>query len=343
MIFKKPHDRHVHGLGAFFGLGSSVAIHWNATTPVPAPPRLAIIYNPIAGRRRRGFLEDVTDRLTARGWQIDLKPTAARGDAEAFARALSQLAKSERPDLLAVAGGDGTIGEAINGLVAASEAEAIPFGIIPMGTANVLAAEIGLAVAPEAIAATLDARRARPIHVGLAHSEKTGSRAFTLMVGAGFDAHVVARVDPVLKKRFGKGAYVWQSLRQAPGFSFPRYRVAIDGAAAVAVASVIVAKGRFYGGRYVVAPKADLADPVFDVCLFERRGAVHAARYGLALARGTLPRAAGYRIVRGRHVVIEGPQGDPVQGDGDIIGTLPVDITLAPRPLSLVMPREKFR
>lgn len=301
---------------------------------MPPAPRLTIIFNPIAGRRRQGFLEDVTDRLSARGWAIELKATEKRGDAESFARAIARLPKAERPDLLAVAGGDGTIGEAINGLVTAIDAAAMPFGIIPMGTANVLAAEIGLTVSPEAIAATLDARQARPIHVGLANG-----RAFTLMVGAGFDAHVVAGVDAALKKRFGKGAYLWQSLKQARQFPFPTYRVSIDGGAAAEVASVIVAKGHFYGGRYVVAPEAQLSKPSFEICLFERRGLAAALRYGLALALNRLPQSAGYRIVRGSQVTIEGPEDDPVQGDGDIIGHLPMKITVAPLALSLVMPK----
>lgn len=301
---------------------------------MPAAPRLIIIFNPIAGRRRQGFLEDVVDRLTARGWAIEMKATGKRGDAENFARAIARMPKAERPDLLAIAGGDGTIGEAINGLITALDADAMPFGIIPMGTANVLAAEIGLDLTANAIAATLDARQARRIHVGLANG-----RAFTLMVGAGFDAHVVARVDSHLKKRFGKGAYLWQSLKQAFSFGFPTYRVAIDNGTSIEVASVIVAKGRYYGGRYVVAPEADLGKPRFDVCLFEKRGLVHALRYGAALAFNRLPQSAGYRIVRAKSVSIEGPETDPVQGDGDVIGHLPMRITIAPLPLSLVMPK----
>lgn len=308
---------------------------------MPAAPRLTIIFNPIAGRRRRGFLEDVTDRLSARGWAIDLKATEARGDAESLARAIAALPKAERPDLLAVAGGDGTIGEAINGLIASGSAEPMPFGIIPMGTANVLAAEIGLEVSAEAVAATLDARHARPIFVGRAHCESMGGRAFTLMAGAGFDAHVVAEVSGDLKRRIGKFAYVWQSLRQMARFSFPTYRVSIDGGAAIDVASVIVAKGHFYGGRYVVAPAARLDRAQFEICLFEKRGAFHALRYALALGMNRLPQAAGYRIVGGRTVTIEGPQGDPVQGDGDVIGHLPMTLDLAPQPLSLVMPRAR--
>jgi YegS/Rv2252/BmrU family lipid kinase len=294
-------------------------------------PRIAIIFNPIAGRRRRLVLEDVCDRLAARGWAVDLKPTGARGDAERFARDVADLPADARPDLLAVAGGDGTIGEAINGLISASGA--LPLAIIPMGTANVLAAEIGLTVHPDAIAAAIDARQSQAIHIGRANG-----RAFTLMAGVGVDAHVVANLDTALKRRIGKGAYVLGAFKQLFRFGFPTYRVSIDGAAPIAAASIIVAKGRFYGGRHLVAPKARLTAPSFQICLFERRGAFHMLRYALALALGRLPKAAGYSIVEGRHVTISGPENDPVQGDGDVLGHLPADIDIATVPVQLVMP-----
>jgi diacylglycerol kinase (ATP) len=298
-----------------------------------APPRIAIIFNPIAGRRRRLALEDVCDRLVARGWAVELKPTGARGDAERFAREIADLPAESRPDMLAVAGGDGTIGEAINGLVAATSPQPMSIGIIPMGTANVLAAEIGLAVDADTVVAALDARRSETVYVGRANG-----RAFTLMAGVGVDAHVVAQLDVALKRRIGKGAYVVGALKQLFRFGFPTYRVQIDGGPILPAASVIVAKGRFYGGKHVVAPLARLASPSFQICLFERKGAFHMLRYAFALALGRLPRARGYRILEGRHVTIDGPAQDPIQGDGDVLGQLPAIIDIAPTPVRLIMP-----
>ena len=296
-------------------------------------PSIAIIFNPVAGRSRRLVLEDVCDRLAASGWAVELKPTAARGDAERFAAEIAALQVGARPDLLAVAGGDGTIGEAINGLIAAPGLPPMPIGIIPMGTANVLAAEIGLAVDADAIAASLDARRTQTVYVGRANG-----RAFTLMAGVGVDAHVVAELDVALKRRIGKAAYVIGACRQLFRFGFPTYRVRIDQGPFLDAASVIVAKGRFYGGKHIVAPLARLDQPTFQVCLFERKGALHMLRYALALGLGTLPRARGYRILAGRQVTIDGPAQDPIQGDGDILGQLPATIDIAPAPIHLVMP-----
>jgi YegS/Rv2252/BmrU family lipid kinase len=295
--------------------------------------RITIIFNPTAGRRGRLDLSDVLARLQASGWTVDMRPTARRGDAERFARAIAALPAAGRPDVVAIAGGDGTIGEAVNGITSAAPSPPLQLGIIPMGTANVLAAEIGLRVEAAHVAATIDGRHVKQVHAGL-----LDGRAFTLMAGVGFDAHVVAELDERLKRRIGKGAYLVAAVRLLFRFRFPTYCVRVDGGAPLAAASVIVTRGRFYGGRHTVAPGASLVAPLLHVCLFERKGVFHVLRYALALGLGQLPRSAGYRILTGHRVEITGPVGDPVQGDGDILGRLPATIELAARPVGLIVP-----
>ncbi|NUB15344.1 diacylglycerol kinase family lipid kinase, partial [Azospirillum brasilense] len=108
------------------------------------------------------------------------------------------------------------------------------------------------------------------------------------------------------------------------------YRVAVDGAEPAEVASVVVAKGHFYGGRFVCAPEARLTDPRLHVCLFPRAGRGNALRYLWGVTAGRLPHFPDYRILPARRVVIDGPAEEPVQGDGDVIARLPVEIALAP-------------
>jgi YegS/Rv2252/BmrU family lipid kinase len=295
---------------------------------------MTVVFNPTAGGRRRRRLQQTLRLLRESGCQVSLHSTAARGDAEAIARTFSEAPPT--PDLLVVAGGDGTINEAVNGLLSNGSA-AWPLALVPLGTANVLAAEIGLATSPAVVARTIAQGVPRRAYVGMANG-----RCFTAMAGVGFDAHVVGNVDLRLKRRLGKGAYVLESVRQLIRFRFPRYRVTVDGQAFEA-ASVIVAKGHYYAGRYVCAPDARLERPEFHVCLFERGGRWNAIRYAVALALGRLPKLADFRIVRGQAVTIEGPTGDPVQGDGDIIALLPVRIEIAPQPLNLIAPPDADR
>jgi YegS/Rv2252/BmrU family lipid kinase len=267
---------------------------------------------------------------------VELQATGARGDAERFAReAGAGMNGFAALDLLAIAGGDGTINEAVNGLIAVAGPNgqaSLPLAIVPLGTANVLAREIGQSFSPSVAAQTAIGGAPRKIYLGQANG-----RCFTIMAGAGFDAHVVANVSTTLKLRIGKLAYVWEALRQLFRFPYQRYRVTVDGVAYDA-ASVVVAKGRLYAGPYVAAPDARLDRPEFQVCLFQRGGRWNAVRYAVALAMGVLPKLGDYRIVTGREVRIDGPAGDPVQGDGDIIAHLPAEIRLAPVALSLMAP-----
>ncbi|MDH3475001.1 MAG: diacylglycerol kinase family lipid kinase, partial [Rhodospirillales bacterium] len=91
---------------------------------------------------------------------------------------------------------------------------------------------------------------------------------------------------------------------------------------------------------FVCAPEARLAEPLFQVCLFTRAGAWHALRYAAALGLGRLGRLPDYEVLPAREVLIEGPEGDPVQGDGDVITRLPLQVRVLPEALKIVMPPE---
>ena len=304
---------------------------------LPAARRVLVILNPAAGQRRRGLVEATLAALRDSGCDLTLKPTGAPGHATDLAGA----ARCGAYDVVLAAGGDGTVNEVINGLLAAQGAVPLPpLAILPLGTANVLAAEIGQTIEPAAIARTVAQGTPQSICLGRA-SFRDGAgpreRVFVMMAGAGFDAHVVEHVNLGLKRLIGKGAYVWESTRQLAAFGFPRYCVTLDGTAYDA-ASVILANGRHYGGRYVVAPYARLADPSLHVLLFERGGRLATLRYGAALVGDRLPDLPDVRLIAARDILIEGPEGDPVQGDGDLLARLPVRISVVPDALQLVMP-----
>ena len=284
-----------------------------------------VIYNPTAGRRRRRKLDAVIDALTQHGAQVSLRATTCRGDAER----LAGEASSRDFDRLVVAGGDGTINEAINGL----RDRALPLAIVPLGTANVLAAELDLPFDPPAVAEAIVGGRPRAVAIG-----RVNGRAFTMMAGVGFDAYVVAHVSPSLKRAVGKLAYVIEAMAQLLRHRALMYDLVVDGEAYRA-ASVIVANGRFYAGRFVCAPEASLDSSAFQVCLFGRAGRWHIVRYAWALLVGRLSRLKDVTIVPAHRVEIAAPVGDPVQGDGDILAVLPARLEVALDQLQLVAQR----
>jgi YegS/Rv2252/BmrU family lipid kinase len=301
------------------------------------PTAVLLIRNPTAGRRRRGLVDAVVRHVQDAGWTVDLVDTAASGDA----RRLAESCDAGRYAVIAVAGGDGTINEVVNGLARRGDG-APPLAIVPLGTANVLAHELGLDFKAAALAQTMMSGRAVLVHPGEASGEGD-PRCFSLMAGAGFDAKVVAGVSAPLKRRLGKAAYVWRSLIETRRYKPVRYAVEIDGVRYEA-ASVIVTRGRHYAGPYVVAPKALLSEPLLHVCLFERWGRSHTLRFGLALLMGRLPKTAGYRVIAGRDVRLSvlSDAGElrrqPLQIDGDDALTLPVSIGVAAGAVRLLQP-----
>ena len=126
-----------------------------------ASKALLLIVNPTAGRRRRGLVDAVASRVRAEGWTVDVVETQAAGDA----RRLAETCDASRYGVIAVAGGDGTINEVINGL-AGRGADAPAVGIVPLGTANVLAHELGLGFSAAAVARTMTGGHALSVQPG---------------------------------------------------------------------------------------------------------------------------------------------------------------------------------
>jgi len=293
---------------------------------LPATPRrrLLVLFNPVAGRRHGNRFRYVLHLLAEQDCQLTVQTTTGPGYAESLAAA----AHRDHYDAVVAAGGDGTINEIVNGL----GPEAPPLALIPMGTANVLAHELGVPRHAAGVAGL--------IATGAAHSIPTGrvnGRLLVQMAGFGIDAHVVANVDRRLKRIAGKGAYVWQSAVEMLRSRYPAFAVDCDGRAITAW-SGIVSRGRFYGGRFVAAPAADNKREDFQVTLFTRPGIAWAALYSAALLGGQFHRCPGVLQLAARTVTVSGPAGEPMQADGERAAPLPARFDLAPRPLVVVAP-----
>jgi YegS/Rv2252/BmrU family lipid kinase len=290
---------------------------------------MLLIFNPAAGVRRRRRFERVAGALAEAGVRFTVADTTAAGDAERLAR--EAVGSGER--IVVAAGGDGTIAEVANGIAGTGAA----LGVIPTGTANVFAHELGLPFAPAAIAAMLAAGHVRTVRPGRARFGDGRTRLFIQMLGVGFDAAVVAALDTALKRRIGKGAYVVETLRQLATWPFPRLSLEIDGSPREA-AQVIATKGRFYGGRFLLAPAASPDAAGVTVCVFDRGGLGAAALAGAALPLGLLARLPGFSAAPAATLAVLGPPGLPVQADGDLVGRTPVTVDDQAAPLAVIVP-----
>lgn len=287
-----------------------------------------IIFNRNAGGGRKiARLEEVVARLSGAGVEVKVHETSFAGDAAQTAGAARFTGSGT--DVVICAGGDGTINEVVNGMAGGDT----PLALLPIGTANVLAAEIGLETDPQSVVEAILKGVATPVHLGTANG-----RYFTLMTGVGLDAEVVATVDIKLKRRTGKLAYALATLRRWAAYRNHHFQVTVDGVTHQAAAA-IVANGHYYGGRFVCAEDARITEPGLHVCLFQKPGRWQAIYYMMALFGGFLDRLNTYRVIPCRHVAIRNGRDGPVQGDGDIITRLPVDITVAAETVVLMMPR----
>ncbi len=291
---------------------------------------MIVIVNPRAGRSGGRRFRRVVMRLRELAGEVVIWQTRAPG----HATALAQQAAAMGVDRVAVAGGDGTINEVVNGLAGS----AVPMAVLPLGTANVTAVELGLRGGIDAVVDHAVNGEAATVHLG-----KAGGRFFLLMLGVGFDAAVVHAVRPGVKRHLGRAAYVLAGLRILARGWESRYRVAGDGWDSE-VAGLVAANARRYAGGFVLAPEAGLTRPGLDVFLFRKGSRVALVRYAAGIILGRLARVPGVELRRGvRRLQVDGGPKRTVQLDGDAAGGLPLDIGFVPDSLRLVMPRPPER
>jgi diacylglycerol kinase (ATP) len=293
--------------------------------------KATLISNPRTGRynSRRIPIEHIASLLRSRGVEVDLRPTTAPHDATEIAARAARNGSSE----IIVAGGDGTINEVIQG-VAGTKAR---LGIIPRGTANVLARELGLPLDEQEAAVIAASGKSRRIHLGLAIDETNDvSRHFALMAGIGLDASIVRHVRPRLKKRIGKGAFWISGLSHLASWSPHPFTLEIDGREYTATFAAI-GKAPRYGGDLAITPEARLDEPEFEVCIIETSNRFRYLRLLSHAMRAGMPRDnPAVKFIKTNKVRAFG--NSQVQIDGELIGSLPMRFEIAPHSLEVIVP-----
>lgn len=301
---------------------------------LPGATRWAmIVSNPTAGSgpaRKHMGLETVVSRFHKHGWNVAIVPTRGPGDGTAAARHAIGLGAQ----VVVAMGGDGTVNEVVQALAETD----VPLGILPVGTINILATELGLPFSPEGAVDAIagpDAGRTR-IDLGTANG-----RYFALMVGVGYDAEITRSVIPELKQVSGPFAYCFSVLQSFFYHKAVRARITLELAGKrrrlrqLLYVAVISNVGNYAGGSLKFTPEASFKDGLLDVCLIRSRR-WYEALYHLALTfADKLRTVSAVRIERTTAIEIETSRPWPVQLDGDPAGTTPVKIRLHPQALSV--------
>jgi diacylglycerol kinase family enzyme len=291
--------------------------------------RLFVISNPGAGISHSSRIKDTMRALEQSGASLThVRPEGV----EAGRRAAREAAASGAYDAVVAAGGDGTIRHIASALIGTT----VPLGIIPIGTGNVLAHEIGLKPEPNAIARMLLQGPVVEIACARANGEP-----FLLMAGAGFDAHILSSLDQRAKGLLGKLAY-GIPLIGALSHPLDTLSVTVDQRAHQA-SWAVVANARHYGGGFVLAPRARIHQRGLEAILFKARSRTALMSMLMSLASGRLAERAAkgdVEILSCTHVAISAPRPVPVQIDGDVIGSTPLEIDSGSAAVQLIVPPE---
>ncbi len=292
--------------------------------------RVLLIYNPHAcSGKSITHLPDILEYFKRSGVHVDVHETNGPDEASAIA------AKARtKYGLVVAAGGDGTINEVINGMVGGKNSKQPLLGIIPLGTENVLAQELGIPLDPAKACEHILGGSARTVDLGRAQCNGK-KRYFVIAAGIGFDAHVASMMNPELKKLLGSAAYVVTGLKELFNYTPSHLRVKINGIEYSGY-FVIVGNAKLYGGKAMLTHKADMTDGLLDACVLQSKDVFNFIKFlfGVALRQHDYFEDVVY--VHTKKIRIESDTPVLAHVDCEILGTTPVEIEVCPKKIQIV-------
>lgn len=281
------------------------------------------LYNPVAGRfpLSEKRLKLLRERLYCSGIRTQAVATFPNGH-------LGPALDLSQKELLVVYGGDGTIHQAIPEAVRWK----VPLALLPGGTANVLAKELGV---PSKIERALDVvarRKTQRIYLGRANGS-----FFHLMAGIGLDAYIIGRLSGRLKRATGVAAYWWAGLTSFWRYPLKPFELRMNGQTYQPTFAVI-GNARSYGGQLFLTPQASVYEPCLDVCMFLTRNRIRFFEYLLAAFQGRHLRFP--EVIYGKAATVQaaGDESIFVQMDGELVGHLPRDFSIFSEGIEVVVP-----
>ena len=309
--------------------------------------RVALIYNPMSGQhpgQRAAQIADVAAVLLRAGIEVR---TIATESPESAGRQAQEAVRGGCDTVLAC-GGDGTVHEVLQRMVGGEAA----LGVVPMGTANALAADLGLPDSP--VKAVKMLLNATPVRISVGHlfyqSVEGGerSRYFIVAAGIGADAFFFSRLDSRLKQRFGYVVYLVEALRLWATYKFPMFTASFTESGRetpreVEASQLLAVRiGNFGGLVNNLVPGASISNGKLRVIAFKTFSRMRYLRFLIAVLFGRHSYARTIELVKCISVECRNREGSAeqlfVEADGELLGTLPVRIEVEPQALNLLIP-----
>ena len=290
---------------------------------------IVLISNPVAHKASSSKVARASYYLQSKGYSVESLLTDKKGDAEELAR----KAIEKSPSLVIAAGGDGTFNEVING-IAGSE---IPMAILPLGTTNVLAKELGI---PETVKSSMDVAIKgvrRVVSLGKITLQKGSPkvRYFCTMLGIGFDAKTVFELNKTFKNISGKGAHIYSGMKVLSRFH-PAELTFTIGEKSYTGYSAVIGNAAKYGGHFKITPDARLTDPNLYICIFKGKKRLDIFRYVMGVLTKSHLSFRDIEYLMAQKIKVDGSAH--VQVDGDYLGMTPALIETAHKTVVLMYP-----
>ena len=281
-----------------------------------------VILNPAAHSEKASRL---LERIRALSCGAEIRLTSEAGDA----RRIAAQAVQDGVEVIVAAGGDGTLNEVVNGIGSAP----VRLGILPVGTMNVFANELGIphgnlerawSIIEQGKVVTVDLPQANGTH-------------FIQLAGVGLDAEVVRKTTADSKKALGPLSYLL-TLVQVAAHKPSRVVLETDGGRIHEGSFALIGNGRLYGGPFPVFKRASLYDGLLDVLVFQNQSHWDVVRYFQAIAFGTHPELPDVEYFQTRSIKVTSSGDVPVELDGEVAGMLPCLFSVEAKKLSVIAP-----
>ena len=298
--------------------------------------KTAVIFNPSSGRGRAGAIAHAVERgLSKRGLECELHATRQAKEAIILAERYAPGA-----DIVVAIGGDGTVNEVTNGMARARDCVAVGtpqprWGIVPAGTVNVLALELGLPFQVERACGVIAGGKTLSLDQG-----KVNGRRFLLMMGAGIDALTVMKIDLQAKRRYRELAFVGKGVKEGLARRSPVFLVRTNGEEYRAT-FMVAGNSRYYGGRFGVTSMADPTDGVLDLVLYTGTSRAGLAGFWLGVPTGVHLRGKNTIYLHTQKAeVVPLDDSEPIwfQTDGELAGRLPATVEIEPHAIEVLVP-----
>jgi len=273
---------------------------------------------------RAVYIEKITKYLESHHIQAEVSLTEGVDHATELAR----QCVAEDYDLVIAAGGDGTLNEVINGLAESN----VTLGIIPLGTANILAMMLNIPLELQQACEIIASGKTIRMDLGKGHG-----RYFSCMAGIGFDAYILQQTTKKLKKKWGALSYVIVAFSKVFNYKFRRIDIKIDDQKAHHKGYyVMIGNGKYYSGRKILAEKADPTDGLLDVCIFRHQNLWHLFLYLLGICQRDVLKHSKMKCYQCRKVSVLKHGKHPVHVDAEFLCHTPVEFVVCPQALTVI-------